>query len=160
MFVGNIKAEWLESDSARRMRLLAPVAYIDPHGKQWPVPEGAEVDGASIPRAFWTFIGSPFVGEYRKASVVHDYYCDTKTESWQDTHRMFYHACLAGGAKPSQAKIMFTAVFLKGPRWGYGFSDPLAGIDDQEVDELIAWTENNDPSLAEIEARIMEQAAQ
>src|SRR5215472_9301462 len=69
----------------RIVEVVAPFSFKDVHGKIWTVPPGARVDGASIPRAFWSIIGAPFTGRYREASVVHDYYCDTKSERWQDT---------------------------------------------------------------------------
>jgi hypothetical protein len=47
----------------------------------WTVQPHKEVDGASIPQAFWSIIGGPFEGFYIKASVVHDHYCEVKTRT-------------------------------------------------------------------------------
>ena len=33
---------------------------------------GMLTDGASIPRFFWRFIGSPLMGKYRRAVIIHD----------------------------------------------------------------------------------------
>ena len=69
-FSGRIKAEWLTK--TREMRLLEDFAFKGPDCRVWPVPKGAVVDGASIPRVFWSVMGGPFDGPYRDGSVVHD----------------------------------------------------------------------------------------
>jgi len=56
--------------------------------------------------SIWSIIGAPFTGRYREASVVHDYYCDTKSERWQDTHRVFYDGMRANGVDAATAKLM------------------------------------------------------
>ncbi|WGM37667.1 DUF1353 domain-containing protein [Caulobacter sp. NIBR1757] len=104
-------------DDGRTCRLLAPLAYRRPDGSHWPVPIGATLDGASIPRAFWSLIGGPFEGRYRNASIVHDRYCDTQERPWKDTHRMFYEAMRCSGVGLAKAKTMYYAVYRFGPRW-------------------------------------------
>ena len=37
------------------------------------VPAGYISDGSSIPRIFWVSIGSPFLPEFRAASIIHDF---------------------------------------------------------------------------------------
>lgn len=101
----------------RLMQLLEPFGFVDPAGKTWQVPQGAKVDGASIPRVLWTLVGGPFEGKYRDASVVHDFYCDTRTEPWQAVHRVFFDGMLAAGVGMTRAKLMYSAVYLQGPRW-------------------------------------------
>ncbi|WP_089727536.1 DUF1353 domain-containing protein [Candidatus Thiosymbion oneisti] len=116
-FQGQVVTEWLQNDKEDRdMRLLEDFKYIDDNGKVWSVPKGQVVNGASIPQTFWTF-GPPFVGDYRRASVVHDHYCRTRTESWEDVHRMFYEAMQADGVPSYKAKVMYAAVYAGGPRW-------------------------------------------
>ena len=79
---------------------------------------------------FWSIIGGPYEGKYRFASIVHDRYCvDHGGRTWKEVHRMFHHACLAGGTDPQLAKLMYAAVYHFGPRW----SD-----EDKGVDELAA----------------------
>jgi hypothetical protein len=60
----------------RRMILEAAFRYKDPKGKTWDAPAKWSIDGASIPRALWTLVGSPYTGNYRLASIVHDVACD------------------------------------------------------------------------------------
>ncbi len=121
-FVGHVDARWL--DDNRYMRLLADFEYVDRHGERWHVPAGWQINGASIPRRLWHLIGSPFVGSYRKASVIHDVYCDLRVEDSSPTHRMFFEACRAGGTSPLRATIMWLAVRIFGPQFRKG--DPAA----------------------------------
>jgi DNA/RNA endonuclease G (NUC1) len=105
------------NESRRSAHLLSPISYFDPAESEWPVPSGAWLDGASIPRAFWTLIGSPFTGRYLEPSMVHDHYCITRNRPWRDTHRMFHEAMLCRGVSGFKAKVMFYAVYRFGPRW-------------------------------------------
>ena len=55
------------------MELLEDFWYEDPKGKRWNTPKGSTINGATIPKALWSIVGPPFVGKYRRASVIHDY---------------------------------------------------------------------------------------
>lgn len=114
-FEGQVIARW--EDDGRSMTLVEPFAYVDPRETRWPAPVGAVVNGASIPRAFWSLIGGPFSGEFRDASVVHDVACESRDRPWRAVHRMFYEACRCGGVGAVTAKTMYYAVFHFGPRW-------------------------------------------
>ncbi len=114
-FVGDVVARW--SHNGRDMTLTEPFAYVDPRAVRWDAPAGAVVNGASIPRAFWSVIGGPFEGRFRNASVVHDVACEIRTREWQAVHRMFYEACRCGGVAVVKAKTMYYAVWHFGPRW-------------------------------------------
>lgn len=83
-FVGTVKTEWIEPD--RKMRLLDDFSYVDSRGTVWAAPKGSVVDGASIPQVLWSVVGSPYTGEYRNASVVHDVACVKRDKPWQDVH--------------------------------------------------------------------------
>jgi len=109
----------LEPDG-RSGTLLAPLTYFSTSSASWPVPEGAWLDGASIPQPLWSIVGSPYTGKYRDASIVHDHYCITKDRSWQDTHRMFHDGMRCSGVGKARAAVMYYAVYRFGPRW----SDP------------------------------------
>ena len=89
-FSGPVEARW-ESDGVT-MVLLHELRYTDPYGEVWVAPAGSRVDGASIPRVFWSIIGAPFEGKYRKASVLHDVAYDQQSRPWEDVDRMFYNA--------------------------------------------------------------------
>ncbi|NDW03030.1 DUF1353 domain-containing protein [Jiella pacifica] len=170
-FEGRVVVEWLEHGGAdRNMQLREAFAFVGEDGARWNVPAGAIVNGASIPQTFWTLFGPPFVGDYRRASVVHDYFCEVRTRPAHEVHRMFYDACRAGGVSYVRAKSMYAAVTAFGPNWthdeavvsSFGF-DALAksrgvalethmAMDD--FMELKNDIEMTDPSLDEIDARI------
>lgn len=114
-FEGRVIAEW--TGDGRNMRLIEDFAYIDGTGRIWRAPAGSIINGASIPQAFWSFIGGPFEGPYRNASVIHDVACEDQSASWEDVHRAFYDACRCGGVSDSKAKLMYWAVYRFGPRW-------------------------------------------
>lgn len=171
LFLGDVITKWLDEDSDdRKMQLISEFSFIDESSMRWSVPKNWVVDGASIPKVFWALIGSPFVGDYRKASVVHDYYCDVKTAAWQDVHKMFYHASLASGVSLIKSKVMYSAVYVGGPRWEkevheihkvigpsirwvtYNTWEPK--YDNKKFEDISKWIEENNPSIEEIETRL------
>ncbi len=113
LFSGNPRTEWL-SDQAddRDMRLLDAFWYVDPAGRRWDAPAGTVVNGASIPRTLWSSVGSPYTGDYRRASVVHDAAIHTPGVVRDEADTMFYYACLCGGCSPLQAKLLYAGVRL------------------------------------------------
>jgi hypothetical protein len=110
-----VVAEWLPN--GLEMKLAEPFEYIAADGTSWPVPAGAIVDGASIPRVFWSIIGGPFEGLYREPSVVHDHYCGIRTRPVQAVHSVFFEAMLTSGVPESRAWLMYKAVSKFGPTW-------------------------------------------
>lgn len=101
----------------RDVKLLQLMRFVDRAGVVWFVPIGAIVNGASIPRVFWRAIGSPFVGKYRNASILHDYYCDVRSRPSPQVHWMFFEKMLTDGVWPPQAWLMWAAVRMFGPRF-------------------------------------------
>ena len=149
-FVGTVKTEWY--DDGRTMKLLDDFGYIDAGGNSWTALKGHEIDGASIPQVFWSFIGGPFEGKYRNASVVHDFECDVRKRPWRSVHRMFYAACRCGGVEQTKAKVMYGAVYHFGPRWGTD-KGPRPFKTDEDFKRIKDYVESNpDISLAEIES--------
>jgi hypothetical protein len=113
-FLSQPKTEWLDD---RKMRLLEDFVYVDPNENPWLAPKNSEIDGASIPQPLWSWIGSPFTGKYRNASIVHDVACDKKDKPPNAVHRMFFDACLAGGVPEKDAMPLYYAVARYGPKW-------------------------------------------
>ena len=107
-YIGKFVAEF--GDDGRKVTLMEPYSYVDPAGEEWNVPDGYKTDGASVPSALWALY-PPFTGNYRSAAVIHDYYCDTKERSWQDTHKVFYFAMRAAHVDERTAKIMYSRCF-------------------------------------------------
>lgn len=114
-YEGSVIAQF--KDDGLTMELLKDFYYTDPTGHRWHAPAGSIIDGASIPKPAWSFIGGPFEGQYRNASVIHDVACVKKSRPWKATHRAFYTGMLASGVSPTKAKVMYAAVYHFGPRW-------------------------------------------
>jgi hypothetical protein len=152
-FQGTVKTEWIDDSS--KMRLLDDFGFVDAKGVTWSAPKNSLIDGASIPRELWCVAGLPYSGKYRRASVVHDVACDKRDHSWQDVHRMFYEACLAGGVAEQTAKLMYGAVYRFGPKWTTGGASMMFARSmpvEEEFAQLKTFVESGDRSLEEIES--------
>jgi hypothetical protein len=115
-FVGNLLLRDLDPEG-RSFTLDEPFGYIDPSGTRWQAEKGLVTDGASIPWPLWSIVGGPFEDKYRRAAVIHDFYCDRKYRAWERVHRVFYDAMITAGVSPVKAKMMYYAVWRFGPRW-------------------------------------------
>jgi hypothetical protein len=114
-FSGDPEARWVTEAGLpdRRMRLTEEFSFVDNADKRWVAPLHHVVDGASIPRALWTVVGSPYTGDYRRASVVHDAACDQAggdPSLRRAADRMFYRACRAGGCSIRQSTLLYIGV--------------------------------------------------
>lgn len=114
-FSGDPVTRWT---GERNMRLVEPLSYEDPDGRLWEAPADSEINGATIPRALWTSIGAPFVGNYRRATIVHDYFVgelsnlEVPPAERKAADRMFYHACRHDGCRQKFAGILYIGVCL------------------------------------------------
>ncbi|MDD2775334.1 MAG: DUF1353 domain-containing protein [Gallionella sp.] len=111
-FSGNPKTEWLPNPGGcnRDMKLLEDFWFDDPKGRRWLAPKNSVVNGASIPQALWSTVGSPYTDNYRRASIVHDVACNDLAVRRDDADEMFYYACLDGGCSLLQAKMLYAGV--------------------------------------------------
>ncbi|HEY3698643.1 MAG TPA: DUF1353 domain-containing protein [Spongiibacteraceae bacterium] len=118
-FEGNVDARWLVgAGDDRDMKLLADFAFVDGAGFRWEAKKDDTVNGASIPTVVWSeIVGTPYIGDYRRASVVHDVACTRHIKTSKDAARMFYEAMLADGTPQPRALLFYTAVRLFGPQW-------------------------------------------
>src|SRR5690348_17334514 len=127
--------EWL--DDGRDMQLLRPFEYIYQHQVTWIAPKAAIVDGASIPKILWSFVGGPYEGKYRNASIIHDTECKAQSHEWRLVHRMFYNGSRAGGVGWIRAQLMYAAVYYFGPRWKVKDKVPVVILPSQAKEYLI-----------------------
>jgi hypothetical protein len=172
-FSGDPETVWLteEGTADRKMRILRDFFFKDPSSKKWPAPEGSIVDGASIPRALWTIVGSPYTGDYRRASIVHDIACDeagADKKKRRAADRMFFHACRAGGCSIWQSIILYLGVRIGAaasdvPTWHAAMATETVGPrirrTDEELrlerdfqaiaDRVLAPGETDDPEVLE-----------
>jgi len=119
-FEGDVVTWWLKEPnrSDRTMQLVKPFAYVDPAGRRWSAEAGRQINGASIPAALWNTVGPPYVGDYRRATVLHDVACEDKTEPHEAVHLMFYYAMRCDGVGRAKSTLMYEAVRRYGPKWG------------------------------------------
>ena len=149
----------------RRSYTFFPTAdelrFVDPRGRVWIAPRRTLTDGASIPPVFVSIVGNPTAPSFINAAAVHDAYCGVGNEEgvrfhdgrWEDVHKMFYDALVAGGTEPGTAKLMFAAVWLGGPRWNTlrGLSHVPAGRMQQAMRETQAFLEREEPDFAALQ---------
>ena len=102
---------WL-SDGLRMQLMNEDLTYTDPTGQVWVTIPGQIIDGASIPKPLWSLYGGPYEGQYRWASIFHDYVCDTyrSIEERKAGDRMFKQACMCAGCDPVQAEALYAGV--------------------------------------------------
>lgn len=166
-YTGVPLTQW--NSDGRSMTLLRDLRYVDPNGVEWVAPAGSVVDGASIPKALWSFMGGPFEGRYRNASVLHDVAYTIQDRPAADCDRMFYNAMRCSGVSALEAKTMYYALLRFGRHWDFsikrakpvkigrkmvaraqpGSSQTLAA--QQEIQGARSWISSSDPSLAQIE---------
>jgi hypothetical protein len=167
-YSGTIDTRW--STDGRSMTLLNELRYTDPKGVVWIAPAGSVIDGASIPRVLWSFMGGPFEGKYRNASVLHDVAYDQKSRPPAVVDRMFYDAMRCSGVGAVEAKTMYYSLLRFGRHWKFSVKkarpvlpdssqdlitrEPrTTTVDPNEVGAIQQWIRQNDPSLDQIEAR-------
>lgn len=133
------------------MEVTADFSFTDQDGVAWMAEAGTVIDGASIPQPLWsTFPGSPYIGNYRRASVIHDaYYRDHRGRSRADVDRMFYRAMRADDTDWFTASLMYAAVRLfGGAAWENGVR--LLYVPErtmQEFEGLRRWILEQGPDL-------------
>lgn len=87
---------------------------------QMTVPSGFIYDGASIPRLFWTVIGSPFDPKYSVASLIHDYLYNNPNSRpfWANNRKMadkiFWVLLVRSGVNPITSSMLYLPVRIFG----------------------------------------------
>lgn len=115
VFSGPVRTAWL-INHPRKMVVISELRYNDLAGRQWKVPAGAIIDGAST-GWFLRRILPAFVGRYRRATVFHDYACKARALPSPKVHSMFFEAMVDDGVPVVQAWLMWLAVRVFGPRF-------------------------------------------
>lgn len=124
-WMNDLRAEAYDFVRSRPLiRLTAPLIWRDADGHTVTVPVGFISDGASIPQAVWSLVGSPLGGQYVRASVVHDYdlflhrygYAGAEKSS-STVHKRFYNGMRAAGTSWLKANTFYRFVQVGGARW-------------------------------------------
>ncbi len=171
-FSGEPVACWLTTAGHdRQMRIIDYFWFRDRSGRVWDAPAETIVDGASIPKPLWSTVGSPYTGDYRRASIVHDVACvlaDGDSAARRAADRMFYEACRAGGCSRFESIILYIGVRIgalaplvpvwrralehNGPTIHVAPTQARLAVDFQMAAEIVTvQVETDDPS--EVEAR-------
>jgi hypothetical protein len=167
-YSGRVVLELLEEiEFAHHFRLLEDFSFIDARGKPWIARKGGIVDDEAVPRDLLAIPGLPYVGEYRKSALLHGYLCRTRTEPWQQVHRLLFDASLAEGLTETQAKGLYAVVYAGSWRWEMRASScyrschassgslvwkPAATV--AEIEPLLQWISQEAPDLDAIDRRV------
>ena len=116
-FEGTLEFQPQGCEQTRKCTIKNEFGYVDSEGTGWQAQKDLETDGASIPDWAQLFIGGPFAKEFIRAAVIHDHYCWRNVRPWRKTHWVFYDALIASGVDEAKAKLMYYAVYLRGPKW-------------------------------------------
>ena len=111
-FVGAMHTEWLPD--GRLMRVLEAPVFTDSKGRRWTIKQGRIIDGASIPRPFWSITGGPYEGLYRTPAGLHDDAYNTLGVAKLDADLMLLEACLEMGCPRELAQVLYEGVRLFG----------------------------------------------
>ena len=85
------------------------------------IPKGFITDGMSIPKWLQPVIGEPFEGNTLRAAIVHDYLCNSKSESQAFTHGIFREILKLDGVSAWRRNAAWLGVVaynkLRNPKW-------------------------------------------
>lgn len=76
--------------------------------------QGFDFDGASIPRAFWSIIGSPMFGKHVRAACLHDALYASRLLPREECDDLFLEAMEIDGVGWFTRYAMYNAVRLAG----------------------------------------------
>jgi hypothetical protein len=116
-FVGRLDFQPMGCQSTGQCELVYDFGYIDPKGVGWQAKAGLKTDGASIPPWAQLIIGGAWDGEFIRAAVIHDHYCERTVKPRTATHRMFYDALIESGVSQAKALVMYYAVTVGSHMW-------------------------------------------
>ncbi len=100
----------IEEYTAYTFKTLAELSYTTNKGIIHIVPINFITDGASIPKLFWSIIGSPFTGLYKKPSLIHDELYSSQKFKRKYADRVFYDGMKDKGVSFWKRKVMYFAV--------------------------------------------------
>lgn len=167
-FSGKLVLELLEEiGNNHQFRLLDDLAFVDERGKVWSAARDGIVDDEALPREFQTLPGVPYVGEYRKAAIIHSFHSRARTEPWKEVHRALYRASIAEGVGEMRARSLYAAVYAGAWRWELRGSScfrschaaapsltwkPATTV--AEIQPVMEWVARESPDLDEIDERL------
>ena len=161
-FVGEVVARWLHEDGHdRKMALTEVIIFNDDNNREWDAKPDEIINGASIPPIFWsTFPGSPYIGDYRRAAVLHDVWYARHQPPRKPIDVMFYKAMRADDTDWLTAAVMYGAVrIFGGSAWdGKVYSLPQPVQSDFEAFRRWVLRQGEDVTLETLDDKIEEFA--
>lgn len=118
----------IQHEGQERYQLVKPWGF-SVHGADIDVPVGLVVDGASVPRAVWSFM--PPDGLHRAAAFAHDFaylhqgHLGAVTLTREQTDQLFYNLMVEAGVSPRRAGIAYRAVRMFGQSAWNSVEEPL-----------------------------------
>lgn len=76
--------------------------------------KGLQSDFASIPRPFWSLIGSPATGKYTKSALIHDALYASEILSRSKADKLFLEMMVCEGVSLIKRHLMYWAVRMGG----------------------------------------------
>ncbi|NQY67685.1 MAG: DUF1353 domain-containing protein [Flavobacteriales bacterium] len=159
VWIGNPKGPG-NKDVYRGMTLLEAFSYTDKRGKKWTSPEGCYVNGATIPEFLWSRVGSPFTGEYRRASVIHDYYVgegrnpDVSKADRIKADKIFHEGCLHDGCSRAFAGMLYIGVRFG--TWGASLKNKFKNFKGRKLEKKLLEEYDNLVSKLSDSLEVME----
>ena len=78
------------------------------------ISDGLLTDGASIPKLFWSIIGSPFCGKYVGSALIHDALYSSHIISKEESDLLFLDMMRENGVNEIKIALIYEAVKLFG----------------------------------------------
>lgn len=103
----------VDEKGATKVKLMKGIRFSF-NGKKFYIKQGFTCDGASVPRAFWRFVGHPLEGKALPAAIVHDYCYRMASVSRKDADYLFYTILRKFEVPYWKRAIMWCAVRLFG----------------------------------------------
>ncbi|WNJ97382.1 DUF1353 domain-containing protein [Vibrio ruber] len=97
------------------------------------VPKFFQYDGASVPSAAYSIIGTPFNPRFMTAAVVHDWLYYTHLLSRSDADQLFYELLRESGVKKIKAILMREAVEAFGHFYWENNEDDLQYLSELKI---------------------------
>jgi len=119
------ETKWLRNPNGpdREMKMEEDFTFVDKKGNYHTAFKGEVVDGSSIPPLLWSiFQLSPFVGDHRNASIIHDVLCQRKELPSKKVHQVWadmLHVLMPDTKflLMNKATVMGNLVKWFGPKW-------------------------------------------
>ena len=123
-------------DDGLTIQLAEAFGFCDSHGREWWASKGDIANGTSYPRCLWSVSGGPWSTLSRWPAILHDIFCERKSRTWEDTHRMYGEAARICWNGDERATFEFNMVWHVGPRWNMDDSAYVPKwVDPWEYDE-------------------------